>query len=162
MELPGQEDLMSIQYFGNGTADPTPDRYTPHCDGECDGRAHKVGARVATMVMYCDVPELGGATNFQTANGKSSRLSVIYDHLVVPLGFLTLYPYLSASLCETETRSSRILFLHGSGDWKPRRGVYVALGMSRTRWYKENCRPVDAGRCRRGQSLGLFRHEHAV
>ena len=31
----GQEDLMSIQYFGRGRNDTTPDRYTPHCDGEC-------------------------------------------------------------------------------------------------------------------------------
>jgi len=29
---------------------------------------HKKGGRVATMVMYCDVPELGGATNFQNSN----------------------------------------------------------------------------------------------
>jgi hypothetical protein len=90
MELPGQEDLMSIQYFGSGVDNPTPDRYTPHCkysrclliepsfflilissslgDGECNGFPHKKGGRVATMVMYCDVPELGGATNFQHAN----------------------------------------------------------------------------------------------
>jgi hypothetical protein len=59
---------MSIQYFGNGTDDPRPDRYTPHCDGDCDGMPHKIGGRVATMVMYCDVPELGGGTNFQNAN----------------------------------------------------------------------------------------------
>lgn len=31
MELPGQEDIMSIQYFGSGVDNPTPDRYTPHC-----------------------------------------------------------------------------------------------------------------------------------
>lgn len=91
MELPGQEDLMSIQYFGSGVDNPTPDRYTPHCkwsscksnfdmssssytscvssgDGECNGFPHKKGGRVATMVMYCDIPELGGATNFQHAN----------------------------------------------------------------------------------------------
>ena len=68
MTVVGQEDLMSIQYFGQGADDPTPDRYTPHCDGECDGRDHKTGARVATMVMYCDVPELGGGTNFQNSN----------------------------------------------------------------------------------------------
>lgn len=30
----GQEDLMSIQYFGRGINDTEPDRYTPHCDGE--------------------------------------------------------------------------------------------------------------------------------
>lgn len=68
MELPGQEDIMSIQYFGNGDDDKTPDRYTPHCDGDCDGMPHKHGSRVATMVMYCDAPEKGGATNFQNAN----------------------------------------------------------------------------------------------
>ena len=67
MTLPGQEDLMSIQYFGNGLDDPTPDRYTPHCDGQCDGLPFKHGGRVATMVMYCDVPEVGGGTNFQNA-----------------------------------------------------------------------------------------------
>lgn len=68
MTLPGQEDIMSIQYFGKGMNDTTPDRYTPHCDGDCDGLPHKQGGRVATMVMYCDVPELGGGTNFQHAN----------------------------------------------------------------------------------------------
>jgi hypothetical protein len=68
MTLDGQEDIMSIQYFGDGVANPTPDRYMPHCDGTCDGTPHKRGGRVATMVMYCDVPELGGATNFQNSN----------------------------------------------------------------------------------------------
>lgn len=29
----GQEDLMSIQYFGRGVEDEAPDRYRPHCDG---------------------------------------------------------------------------------------------------------------------------------
>ena len=53
---PGQENLMSIQYFGNdiketNTTEP-PDRYAPHCDGECNGRPHKRGTRMATMVMY--------------------------------------------------------------------------------------------------------------
>lgn len=68
MRVDGQEDLMSIQYFGNGTDDPRPDRYTPHCDGDCDGLPHKTGGRVATMVMYCDVPDIGGGTNFQNSN----------------------------------------------------------------------------------------------
>jgi hypothetical protein len=65
----GQEDLMSIQYFGIGkNSTEAPDQYRPHCDGDCDGLPHKTGGRVATMVMYCDVPLLGGATNFQNAN----------------------------------------------------------------------------------------------
>ena len=53
----GQEDLMSIQYFGRGRNDEEPDRYTPHCDGECTGQPHKSGTRMATMVMYCTVSQ---------------------------------------------------------------------------------------------------------
>jgi hypothetical protein len=68
MTVDGQEDLMSIQYFGNGLQDKTPDRYMPHCDGDCDGLPLKTGGRVATMVIYCDVPEIGGGTNFQNSN----------------------------------------------------------------------------------------------
>jgi hypothetical protein len=48
----GQEDLMSIQYFGRGANDTTPDQYTPHCDGDCTGLPFKSGNRMATMVMY--------------------------------------------------------------------------------------------------------------
>jgi len=60
---------MSIQYFGNGKdSTESPDQYRPHCDGDCDGLFHKMGGRVATMVMYCDVPEIGGGTNFQNSN----------------------------------------------------------------------------------------------
>lgn len=63
----GQEDLMSIQYFGRGVNDTTPDRYAPHCDGDCTGLPHKTGTRMATMVMYCTMPEVGGHTNFRNA-----------------------------------------------------------------------------------------------
>mmetsp|Transcript_6042 Transcript_6042/g.10557 ORF Transcript_6042/g.10557 Transcript_6042/m.10557 type:complete len:460 (-) Transcript_6042:52-1431(-) len=63
----GQEDLMSIQYFGRGRNDTAPDRYTPHCDGDCTGLPHKTGTRMATMVMYCTLPNEGGATNFRNA-----------------------------------------------------------------------------------------------
>lgn len=63
----GQEDLMSIQYFGRGKDDEAPDRYRPHCDGDCDGRPFRDGERMATMVIYCDVAEVGGATNFMNA-----------------------------------------------------------------------------------------------
>lgn len=63
----GQEDLMSIQYFGRGTNDTAPDRYMPHCDGDCTGLPHKYGTRMATMVMYCKIPEQGGHTNFRNA-----------------------------------------------------------------------------------------------
>ena len=63
----GQEDLMSIQYFGRGPSDEKPDRYMPHCDGDCTGLAFKPGNRMATVVMYCDMPEVGGATNFRNS-----------------------------------------------------------------------------------------------
>merc|ERR1711935_192784 len=59
---------MSIQYFGRGANHTAPDRYTPHCDGECDGLEHKSGTRMATLVMYCTIPEVGGHTNFRNAN----------------------------------------------------------------------------------------------
>ena len=69
LTVDGQEDLMSIQYFGKGKdSSESPDQYRPHCDGDCDGLLHKRGGRVATMVMYCDAPELGGGTNFQNSN----------------------------------------------------------------------------------------------
>ena len=68
LKEPGQEDLMSIQYQGRGDDDPSPDNYRPHCDGDCSGLEHKRGGRVATMVMYCNVPEKGGSTNFRNAN----------------------------------------------------------------------------------------------
>eukprot|EP00533_Pseudo-nitzschia_delicatissima_P002270 CAMPEP_0116086704 /NCGR_PEP_ID=MMETSP0327-20121206/4992_1 /TAXON_ID=44447 /ORGANISM="Pseudo-nitzschia delicatissima, Strain B596" /LENGTH=480 /DNA_ID=CAMNT_0003577763 /DNA_START=36 /DNA_END=1478 /DNA_ORIENTATION=- len=64
----GQEPLMSIQYFGRGRHDIEPDRYTPHCDGKCDGEQHMAGGRMATMVIYCELPQQGGFTNFQNAN----------------------------------------------------------------------------------------------
>lgn len=64
----GQEDLMSIQYFGRGANDTAPDRYTAHCDGDCDGLPHKAGTRMATIVMYCTIPETGGHTNFKNAH----------------------------------------------------------------------------------------------
>jgi len=58
LEEHGQEDLMSIQYFGRGKNDTAPDRYTPHCDGDCTGLKHKHGTRMATMVMYWYVSQL--------------------------------------------------------------------------------------------------------
>ena len=58
---------MSIQYFGRGQEDDKPDRYMPHCDGDCNGLDFKPGNRMATMVMYCDIPTVGGATNFRNS-----------------------------------------------------------------------------------------------
>eukprot|EP00550_Attheya_septentrionalis_P012299 CAMPEP_0198302732 /NCGR_PEP_ID=MMETSP1449-20131203/56265_1 /TAXON_ID=420275 /ORGANISM="Attheya septentrionalis, Strain CCMP2084" /LENGTH=467 /DNA_ID=CAMNT_0044005177 /DNA_START=311 /DNA_END=1714 /DNA_ORIENTATION=- len=79
----GQEDLMSIQYFGRED-DEEPDRYMPHCDGECHGEPHKYGTRMATTVMYCKVPLKGGATNF-----RNSGL-----HIVPEMGSATFFSYI--------------------------------------------------------------------
>lgn len=80
----GQEDLMSIQYEGRGEDDETPDRYTPHCDGDCNGMPHRIGGRMATVVVYCDIPEKGGATNF-----RNSGL-----HVVPERGSATFFSYI--------------------------------------------------------------------
>eukprot|EP00531_Pseudo-nitzschia_arenysensis_P007692 CAMPEP_0116136230 /NCGR_PEP_ID=MMETSP0329-20121206/11612_1 /TAXON_ID=697910 /ORGANISM="Pseudo-nitzschia arenysensis, Strain B593" /LENGTH=461 /DNA_ID=CAMNT_0003631081 /DNA_START=140 /DNA_END=1525 /DNA_ORIENTATION=+ len=82
----GQEDLMSIQYFGRGLDDEEPDRYTPHCDGDCTGSPHKSGTRMATMVMYCDMPEVGGHTNFRNAgvHVKPTRGGAVFFSYIDP------------------------------------------------------------------------------
>ena len=55
LTLDGQEPFNSIQYFGRGLHDLEPDQYHRHCDGNCNGRPHKRGSRVATMIAYCEV-----------------------------------------------------------------------------------------------------------
>jgi len=87
----GQEPLMSIQYFGRGKHDKEPDRYTPHCDGRCNGEGHIYGGRMATMVIYCTVPEKGGFTNFQNANVhvRPNPGSAVFFAYVDPLTNLT-------------------------------------------------------------------------
>ena len=82
----GQEDLMSIQYFGRGLDDPEPDRYMPHCDGQCDGLKFQEAGRVATMVMYCKAPEKGGATNFRNVG----------VHVVPEAGTAAFFSYLGS------------------------------------------------------------------
>jgi 2OG-Fe(II) oxygenase superfamily len=64
----GQDMLTAIRYT------PTLDRYMPHCDakGVCSSeeKTHVHGERVATMILYCQVPKRGGATNFQQLDIK--------------------------------------------------------------------------------------------
>lgn len=40
----------------------------PHCDGSCDGLPYRKYGRVATAIVYCQVPELGGGTTFTNAD----------------------------------------------------------------------------------------------
>jgi len=90
----GQEDLMSIQYKGRGEDDTEPDRYTPHCDGDCNGLDFKMGTRMATMVIYCTIPEKGGATNFRNSG----------IHIVPEAGSATFFSYIDP---ETMTMDKR-------------------------------------------------------
>ena len=84
IEENGQEDLMSIQYEGRGEGDEEPDRYMPHCDGDCNGMPFKPGNRMATMVIKCTIPEKGGATNFRNAG----------LHVVPEAGSATFFSYI--------------------------------------------------------------------
>ena len=83
----GQEELMSIQYFGRGRNDTEPDQYTPHCDGDCTGQPHQPASRMATMVMYCDVADSGGHTNFRNAgvHVKPERFGAVFFSYIDPL-----------------------------------------------------------------------------
>jgi len=87
----GQEPLMSIQYFGRGRHDIEPDRYTPHCDGRCNGEEHIFGGRMATMVIYCTIPSQGGFTNFQNANVhvRPNSGDAVYFSYINPLTNMT-------------------------------------------------------------------------
>ena len=56
-----REDLFLLHYEANAD---NPDHYAPHCDGKCDGSQAERGDRIATFIMYCVVPKVGGATHF--------------------------------------------------------------------------------------------------
>jgi hypothetical protein len=56
-----REDLFLLHYEPKSE---NPDHYEPHCDGTCDGSRVEEGDRIATMILYCVVPEVGGATHF--------------------------------------------------------------------------------------------------
>jgi len=66
--------------------DEAPDRYTPHCDGDCTGLPHKYGTRMATVVMYCTVADRGGHTNFRNAgvHVKPRRGDAIFFSYIDP------------------------------------------------------------------------------
>eukprot|EP01039_Chlorochromonas_danica_P009274 gene9274-10239_t len=69
----GQEGFTAIHYgVGN--------QYMPHCDGACEGRSVGPGARIATAVLYCKEPELGGGTSFTKADVfvKPKRLAAAF------------------------------------------------------------------------------------
>jgi hypothetical protein len=107
----GQEPLMSIQYFGRGYNDTEPDRYTPHCDGKCEGKEHMYGSRMATMVIYCTIPSKGGFTNFQNANihVKPSERSAIFFSYIDPLTNMSDYGFTQHSGCPVYEGEKKII-----------------------------------------------------
>lgn len=64
LELEETEELYLLHYEGRGEDDTKPDQYAAHCDGKCDGSDVKRGDRIATMIVYCQIPQKGGATHF--------------------------------------------------------------------------------------------------
>jgi len=50
------------------------DHYEPHCDATCERSGPKPGGRVATMLLVCEMPKLGGATAFPRHHGKALTL----------------------------------------------------------------------------------------
>lgn len=109
----GQEPLMSIQYFGRGDSDLEPDRYTPHCDGRCGGETFVHAGRVATMVLYCTIPDRGGYTNFQNAgiSIKPTEGSGIFFSYIDPATNITDHGLTSHSGCPVyEGKISRLMF----------------------------------------------------
>ncbi|VEU36892.1 unnamed protein product [Pseudo-nitzschia multistriata] len=107
----GQEPLMSIQYFGRGKHDVEPDRYTPHCDGRCNGENHIYGGRMATMVIYCTIPEKGGFTNFQNANVhvKPNSGDAVFFSYFDPLTNVTDYGLTQHSGCPVYEGEKKII-----------------------------------------------------
>mmetsp|Transcript_66783 Transcript_66783/g.206787 ORF Transcript_66783/g.206787 Transcript_66783/m.206787 type:complete len:324 (-) Transcript_66783:7-978(-) len=61
---PGQEPVNAVLYKNIG------DEYRPHCDGTCTGAAYKHAERIATSILYCRTPELGGHTSFTEGTHK--------------------------------------------------------------------------------------------
>ena len=75
----GQEELMAIQYLEG-------QQYHLHCDGSCDGSPFLEGGRLATVLMYCEVADRGGATSFPNAgvHVRPVRGQAVYFHFRGP------------------------------------------------------------------------------
>ena len=50
------------------------DYYEPHCDVSCERSGPKPGGRVATMLLVCEAPKLGGATAFPRHHDRALTL----------------------------------------------------------------------------------------
>ena len=50
------------------------DHYEPHCDCSCERSGPKPGGRVATMLLVCEAPTLGGATAFPRHHDRALTL----------------------------------------------------------------------------------------
>ena len=51
------------------------DAYEPHCDVDCGRSQHLNGGRLATILVYCQEPEMGGATVFPSHGGRSIKVA---------------------------------------------------------------------------------------
>ena len=83
---PGQEPINAVLYKNVG------DENRPHCDGSCEGQRYVLGERVATSIVYCNVPKING----KPAGGQTSFTRS--GLMVTPSkGDLLLFAYKSAN-----------------------------------------------------------------
>jgi prolyl 4-hydroxylase len=83
---PGQEPINAVLYSDMG------DENRPHCDGSCEGQRYVLGERLATSIVYCNVPEINGKPAGGQTSFKRSGL------MVTPRkGDLLLFAYKSAN-----------------------------------------------------------------
>ena len=50
------------------------DYYEPHCDVSCERSGSRPGGRVATVLLVCEAPKLGGATAFPRHHDRALTL----------------------------------------------------------------------------------------
>ena len=50
------------------------DHYEPHCDVSCERSGSRPGGRVATLLLVCEAPKLGGATAFPRHHDRALTL----------------------------------------------------------------------------------------
>ena len=76
-----------------------------------DGLPHKRGTRMATMVMYCKLPERGGHTNFLNANVhiKPTKNAAVFFSYIDPKTNLTDLKFTEHSGCPVWEGSKKIV-----------------------------------------------------
>ena len=83
--LENTEKLQVLRY------DQPDDRFDSHCDGECNGGDYKPNQRFASVLVYCDVADVGGATHFDNAGVhiRPKQYDAVFYSYVNPVAEVT-------------------------------------------------------------------------